>query len=75
MNLNTDNLLPFVPVLALALLLIVWCLVDIVRSPRVQHLPKLAWALLVVVFVPTGAILYLVIGRTQKASLRDEDLR
>lgn len=54
--------------LPIALLLIaftVYCLVDLRRS-EVRHLPKWAWAL-VIVFVssPIGGIVYLAVGKVQ----------
>lgn len=67
-------LLPLLPVLILAALLIGWSLIDIARKP-VQHLPKWAWALLVLLAIPLGAVIYLIIGRTRGQKLRDEDLR
>lgn len=73
-NFDAALLVPLIPVLALTLLLIGWSLIDIARKP-VQHLPKWAWALLVLVVVPLGAVIYLVIGRTRGQKLRDEDLR
>lgn len=73
-NFDAAMLLPLLPVLILAALLIGWSLIDIARKP-VQHLPKWAWALLVLLAIPLGAVIYLVIGRTRGQKLRDEDLR
>lgn len=67
-------LIPLLPVLILAALLIGWSLIDIARKP-VQHLPKWAWALIVLLAIPIGAVIYLIIGRTRVQKLRDEDLR
>lgn len=67
-------LIPLLPVLILAALLIGWSLIDIARKP-VQHLPKWAWALIVLLAIPLGAVIYLIIGRTRGQKLRDEDLR
>lgn len=72
--LPADMLLPLLPVLALLAALIGWALVDIIRRP-VQHLPKSVWALIVLLIVPAGAILYLVMGRSRGPRLRDADLR
>lgn len=74
MNADAAMLGPLIPVLILTLLLVGWSLIDIARRP-VQHLPKWAWALLVLVAVPLGAVIYLVIGRSRGQQLRDEDLR
>lgn len=67
-------LIPLLPVLILAALLIGWSLIDIARKP-VQHLPKWAWALIVLLAIPFGAVIYLIIDRTRGQKLRDEDLR
>jgi hypothetical protein len=38
-------------------------LVDIVRADHVQYLPKWAWAILSVISIPLGGIVYLLVGR------------
>jgi hypothetical protein len=56
--------LALAPLLVLALGLVVYCLVDIARSPQVRLLPKPAWAVIVVlVSTPLGALAYLIWGR------------
>ena len=73
-NFDAAMLVPLIPVLILAVLLIGWSLIDMARKP-VQHLPKWAWALIVLLAIPLGAAVYLIIGRTRGQKLRDEDLR
>ena len=73
-NFDAAMLVPLIPVLILAVLLIGWSLIDMARKP-VQHLPKWAWVLIVLLAIPLGAIIYLIIGRTRGQKLRDEDLR
>lgn len=73
-NFDAAMLIPLLPVLILAALLIGWSLIDIARKP-VQHLPKWAWALIVLLAIPLGAVIYLIIGRARGQKLRDEDLR
>jgi len=57
-----------VPVAALAPLVVLvvgwvaWCWWDIAHGP-VRHLPKWVWALICVVSVPIGGIVYLLVGR------------
>jgi len=51
------------PLLVLAVGFVAWVLVDIVRAENVQHLPKWAWAILSVVSIPLGGIVYLLVGR------------
>ncbi len=42
---------------------VVYCLTDLARARNVRYLPKWAWALICVVSVPLGGIIYLSIGR------------
>jgi Phospholipase_D-nuclease N-terminal len=57
-----------VPVAALAPLVVLvvgwvaWCCWDIAHGP-VRHLPKWVWALICVVSVPLGGVVYLLVGR------------
>ena len=61
-----------VPVAALAPLVLVgvaflaYCLVDLVRAPSVRFLPKWVWALICLLSVPLGGIVYLVVGRAER---------
>lgn len=50
------------PLFVLALAFVVYCLVDLARND-VRHLPKWAWALICVLSVPLGGIIYLLVGR------------
>jgi hypothetical protein len=50
------------PIIIVALAFVVYCWVDIARND-VKHLPKWAWAIIAVVSIPIGGIVYLVIGR------------
>lgn len=54
-------------VLVLAVLLIagweIFCLADLVRADRVRFLPRWIWAVVCLVQIPVGGILYLLIGR------------
>lgn len=50
------------PVIVLALGFIAYCWVDISRSD-VRYLPKWAWALICLLSVPMGGIVYLFVGR------------
>jgi ACR3 family arsenite efflux pump ArsB len=51
-----------IPIIVLAFVFVVYCLVDIARS-QVSWLPKWAWAVVVVVSIPLGGIVYLLVGR------------
>jgi hypothetical protein len=58
----------FVLVIVLAVgLAVAWeafCLHDLVRADRVRYLPKWGWALVCLVSIPWGGIIYLIVGRT-----------
>lgn len=63
---STNPVLAVAPLIALAVALVGYCLVDIARSPTVRALPKPAWVLIVVlVSVPLGALIYLIWGRNR----------
>ena len=50
------------PVLLLALAFVVWCWVDISRN-EVRYLPKWLWAIICLISIPVGGIVYLLVGR------------
>lgn len=50
------------PILVLLAAFLIYCLVDLTRSD-VQHLPKWAWAIVCLISVPLGGIIYLTLGR------------
>lgn len=53
-----------VPVLILFAALTIYCLIDLYRAPSVRGLPKVAWALIIVlVSWPIGPLVYLFVGR------------
>lgn len=54
-----------IPLFAILLGFVGYCLVDLGRS-EVKHLPKWAWAVIVLVSVPAGGIIYLAVGRQQR---------
>ncbi|MFE3187397.1 hypothetical protein ACFXHA_00225 [Nocardia sp. NPDC059240] len=51
-----------VPLVVVALGFVGFCWYDISRT-RVKYLPKWAWAVLCLISIPLGGIIYLVIGR------------
>jgi hypothetical protein len=63
-----QHIWPFVLVLALAASFAAFCLADIARSQTVRYLPKWAWALVCVVQIPSGGILYLSVGRVGRSA-------
>jgi Phospholipase_D-nuclease N-terminal len=52
-----------VPVIVIGAGFVVFCLVDLARARKVRYLPKWAWALVCLISVPLGGILYLIFGR------------
>ena len=51
-----------IPVIVLALAFLGYCWFDLSRS-RVRYLPKWAWALICLLSIPVGGIVYLLVGR------------
>jgi Phospholipase_D-nuclease N-terminal len=63
---STRTVLALAPLFLLIAGLVLFCLVDIIRSPTVRYLPKAAWVLIVVCgSAPLGALAYLVWGRNR----------
>jgi ABC-2 type transport system ATP-binding protein len=54
--------LPVLLVLALVVAIDAGCLIDLIRA-RVRHLPKWAWAVIILIQFPLGVTAYLVFGR------------
>ena len=50
------------PLIVIAVAFVGYCLYDLSRS-QVRHLPKWAWALVCIVSIPVGGIVYLTVGR------------
>lgn len=50
------------PLLLAAAAFVAYCLYDISRT-EVRHLPRWAWALICILSVPLGGIVYLLVGR------------
>jgi len=60
------TVLALLPLIALVVGLIVYCLVDLVRARSVRYLPKVVWALIIVLgSAPFGPIAYLLLGRNR----------
>jgi hypothetical protein len=50
------------PLAIAALAFVAYCLFDLARNP-VRYLPKWVWAIICVVSIPVGGIVYLLVGR------------
>ncbi len=57
-----NNILVFAPVVVLAVGFVAYCLNDL-RTARVRWLPKWLWAIICVISIPVGGLIYLTIGR------------
>jgi len=55
-----------ITVVAVVLIFEVCCLIDIARVGEVRRLDRETWALICLVTLPLGGILYLALGRTWK---------
>lgn len=50
------------PIVVLLIGWVVYCLFDLSRS-EVRYLPRWAWAIIILISVPLGGIVYLLVGR------------
>ena len=67
-NIGGPGMIIIILFVGLPLLLTIYCLYDITRSTFKDPSNKIIWVI-ITVFIPIlGAILYLVLGRSQKAS-------
>src|SRR5664279_1864431 len=67
-----STVLALIPVILVVLGLVVFALVDLIRAESVRYLPKVAWAVIIVLFtVPLGALGYLVFGRDRARQTKD----
>lgn len=59
--------IPFlVPILILQLGLLIFALVDLARRPSAAHLPRWAWAIIIIFVNIIGPIAYFLIGRSEE---------
>jgi ABC-2 type transport system ATP-binding protein len=70
-----------IPVLAVAVAFIAWCLVGLARAGQVRYLPKWLWVVVICVSVPWGGLVFLIFGKarptagTPSSALVAEDAR
>ena len=62
---RSNELLALLPVAVAALAFVLYCLVDVFRAEAVRYLPRWVWALICVISIPLGGILYLILGRVR----------
>ena len=58
-----NQLAALAPLVLVALAFAVFCIVDVYRAESVRYLPRWLWAVLCIVSIPLGGIIYLVVGR------------
>jgi hypothetical protein len=56
-------LVPTIIVLILAACFAIYCEVDLVRARQVRYLPRWLWAIICLISIPVGGIIYLVVGK------------
>ncbi|MGI5246595.1 PLDc N-terminal domain-containing protein [Dactylosporangium sp. CA-139066] len=54
-----------IPLAVIALGFVAYCLYDLSRSP-VRYLPKWVWAIICLVSIPLGGVVYLLVGRDHR---------
>jgi hypothetical protein len=55
-----------IPIVVIAFGFAIFCLVDLFRRPSVKHLPRWLWAIICVISIPLGGIIYLIFGRVEE---------
>ena len=55
-----------IPIVLVAVGFVIFCLIDVVRAEAVRYLPRWVWAIVCLISVPLGGIVYLVFGRGAK---------
>jgi uncharacterized protein with PQ loop repeat len=55
----------FVPLVIALAAFAIYCLVDLVRAEddAIRYLPRWLWAIICVISIPLGGIIYLIVGR------------
>jgi len=48
---------------AVAIIFEIYCLVTVFRTKRVRYLPRWVWAIICLVSIPLGGIIFLVVGK------------
>jgi hypothetical protein len=60
-----DTAAALLPLILLGVAFVGYCLYDLIRH-EVRYLPKWAWALICVLSIPIGGIVYLLVGREHR---------
>jgi hypothetical protein len=62
---HSDTAAALLPLVLLGVAFVGYCLCDLFRH-QVRYLPKWAWALICVISIPVGGIVYLLVGRDHR---------
>ncbi len=54
-----------VPIIVVGVCFEVFCLVDVIRAGDVRYLPRWAWAIISLLSIPLGGVIYLSVGRVR----------
>ena len=68
MILGSASFVSAAPVILLGIFLlafVVYCWVDLARAEQVRYLPKWLWAIVCLISIPLGGILYLAFGKAR----------
>lgn len=57
------QLLLVIPLILLLVAYIGFCWMDIYKAPRTKYLPKYLWALICLLSIPLGGIIYFIVGK------------
>ncbi|HET8523879.1 MAG TPA: PLDc N-terminal domain-containing protein [Thermomicrobiales bacterium] len=52
-----------IPLVIVAVAFEIYCLVDLYRAEHVRYFPKWLWAVICLLSIPLGGIVYLIFGR------------
>ncbi|MFI6055874.1 PLDc N-terminal domain-containing protein [Streptomyces violascens] len=52
------------PLLLVGVAFLGYCLYDLAHQPKTRYLPKPVWAVITVISIPLGGVLYLLFGRS-----------
>ncbi len=65
-EMSSTTLLALLPLFVLLAGLVIYALVDLVRAPSVRYMPKVVWALVILLgSAPFGPLAYLFFGRSR----------
>jgi hypothetical protein len=61
-----NSAVAIIPIIVIGLAFVIFCLRDVFTRPRVKYLPRWLWAIICVISIPLGGIIYLIVGRAEE---------